>query len=723
MSGRGGRGYSAGMRLGKGITVWAGAAALLATAPARATVPVPMASQPGLTYTETFGDIANWAENFSSGSGANRFGALPAGGTGTIPAATKLTVATTNWTSGSTAGKQKGAGQLVFLTTGSTDNSAALAVDVYLDFSGVNAGTLSFTCEGITNSTGDRRSSLRVYWSTDGAAFTELAAAQVLNVPNGTPATNSVSAVALPAAFNNEAGARLRFYSHNGTGGTTGNRPKLGLDNLTVTATAGSGDYPVATITNLVLTEFAVGYSTRAQTLAGTCNTSAVGRLAWTNALTGESGGCAAVTNWTIPDIFLGVGTNVLTVRATNQAGVASTCRATIYRDMREFIKVMTANLTDRTTNDQMRYIGTSERIFKALQPDVVAIQEWLVTNASRRAYVDAVFGTNYDFYVESYTGSELPNGVISRWPITASGEWNDTQVAGRDFAWATINLPGTQDLRVVSVHMKSGATTSDEATRAKEAAILTNEIRKANWPTSDFLIIAGDFNTPNRNDDSLLTLSNVVTDAAQPADQAGDKDTNLTRAYPYDYVLPNRIFNDCLVPLTLGGFVFPSGVVFDSRIWNPPPSPVQTNDSAGTDMQHLGVMKQFALLTCTDCDDDAMTDSWELGQFGSLTNAGAHTDWDRDGFPDASEFQAGTQPTNAASGLFMQAPQALDASACLVRWDGVGGKRYRILRSTNLLDGFAVIQGGITAAVPVTAFTDAAPPGAVVMYGVGLDP
>ena len=178
---------------------------------------------------------------------------------GTIPAATKLTVATTNWTSGSTAGKQKGAGQLVFLTTGSTDNSAALAVDVYLDFSGVNAGTLSFTCEGITNSTGDRRSSLRVYWSTDGAAFTELAAAQVLNVPNGTPATNSVSAVALPAAFNNEAGARLRFYSHNGTGGTTGNRPKLGLDNLTVTATAGSGDYPVATITNLVLTEFAVG--------------------------------------------------------------------------------------------------------------------------------------------------------------------------------------------------------------------------------------------------------------------------------------------------------------------------------------------------------------------------------------------------------------------------------------------------------------------------------
>src|SRR5258706_9437675 len=40
----------------------------------------------------------------------------------------------------------------------------------------------------------------------------------------------------LPVAFNNSATARLRFYCHNGTGGTTGSRPKISIDNLMVTA-------------------------------------------------------------------------------------------------------------------------------------------------------------------------------------------------------------------------------------------------------------------------------------------------------------------------------------------------------------------------------------------------------------------------------------------------------------------------------------------------------
>ena len=661
---------------------------LFCAAAAQAATPVPMASQPGLAYSETFGDVANWSADFSSGAGANRFAGWPAGGAGTIPTPAKLTIATTNWSSGSTAGKQKGTGQLVLLATGSSDNSAALAVDFFMDFSGVDAGTLSFTWEAINNPTGDRKSSLRVYWSTNGVAFTELAGAQVLNFQNGSPATGTVSAVALPAAFNNHAGARLRFYCHNGTGGTTGNRPKLGLDNMTVTATAGSGDYPTVTITNPSPAEFTVGYSTRTQSFSGLCNTNAVGQLVWTNALTGESGHLAAGTNWTLPDVYLGIGTNVVTVRATNRAGVASGSQAAICRDMREFIKVMTANLTDRTTNNQMRYIATSERIFKALQPDVVAIQEWLVTNASRRAYVDAVFGTNYDYAVESYSGSELPNGVVSRWPITASGEWNDTQVSGRDFAWATINLPGTQDLRVVSVHMKSGSTASDETTRTKEAAILTNEIRKANWPASDFIVIAGDFNTPNRSDDCLKALSNVVTDASQPADQSGDDDTNITRAYPYDYVLPSHLFNNCRVPLTLGGIVFPDGLVFDSRVWNPPPPPVQTNDSEGTDMQHLAVMKQFAILTCTDCDDDGIPDEWEAthGLNTSVNDAGG--DLDEDGMPNRDEYAADTHPGNSNSLLRINRA-AFAGNVWHVDWQG-GSNAHQIIQcSSNLLTGW----------------------------------
>ncbi|MGD9782031.1 MAG: endonuclease/exonuclease/phosphatase family protein [Kiritimatiellia bacterium] len=696
---------------------------LLGAGWAQAATPVPMASQPGLAYAETFGDIANWAADFSSGAGANRFSPLPAGGAGTIPSATLLTTASTNWASGSTGGKQKGSGALLLLSTGKSDNTTSVAVDFFMDFSGVDAGTLGFDWATVDNPTGDRKSSLRVYASVDGASFAELAAAQVLNFQNGTVAGGTVAGVALPASFHNCATARLRFYYHNGIGGTTGNRPKLSLDNLAVTARAAGGNYPTVSITNPATANLEVDFATSNAVVAGVAGTNTTGQLGWTNGLTGEHGWIAAGTNWTLSAIRLAVGTNDVAVRGTNAAGDAAVARATVVRTPHVYFTVMAANLTDRSEADQFRYIATSERIFQGLRPDVVAIQEWLVTNASRRAYVDAVFGTDFDFTVESYSGADIPNGIISRWPIVASGEWADTQVAYRDFAWATIDLPGTQDLHVISVHLQSGSTTTDEATRKKEAAILTNQIRRANWPAADFIVVAGDFNVPSRSDDSLLTLSNVVGDSRQPADQAGDKDTNLTRGAPYDYVLPSHLLNARHATLTVGGIAFPEGMVFDSRIWNPPPAPIQTNDSAGTDMQHLAVMKKFILSTCADCDEDAMPDAWEIGNFGSVTAATAHSDWDGDGFPDAHEYLAGTQPTNRASSLHVKEPLAPTQGAHLVQWDSVPGKRYRILRSTNLLNGFAAIRTGIAADAPVNVFTDLPPQSPTLLYGIGLDP
>lgn len=696
---------------------------LLGAAVAPAATPVSMAGQPGLAYAESFADIANWAADFSSGAGANRFAGLPTNGTVSIPSATRLTTASTNWASGSTGGKQKGSGALLLLCTGSSDNTTSVAVDFFLDFSGVDAGTLGFDWATVDNPTGDRKSSLRVYASVDGAAFSELTGAQVLNFQNGVVAGGTVSGVALPANFHNCATARLRFYVHNGIGGTTGNRPKLSLDNLTVTARAAGGNYPTVAITNPAAANLEVDFATSNVVLAGVAGTNVAGQLAWSNDLTGARGWLAAGTNWTVPDLRLAVGTNGISVRGTNAAGDAAVARTTIVRTPYSYFTVMAANLTDRSESNQFRYIGTSERIFKGLRPDVVAIQEWLVTNASRRAYVDAVFGTNFSFYVEPYSAADIPNGIISRWPIVASGEWADTQVQYRDFAWATIDLPGTQELHVISVHLQSGSATTDEATRKKEAAILTNQIRRANWPASDFIVVAGDFNVPSRSDDSLLTLSNVVSDAHQPADQAGDKDTNLTRGAPYDYVLPSFLLDARHATLTVGGLAFPEGMVFDSRIWNPPPAPIQTNDSAGTDMQHLAVMKKFILSTCADCDEDSLPDAWEIGNYGALTNASAGTDWDHDGFPDLHEYQAGTQPTNRASGLFMKEPLAPAQNAHLVRWDSVAGKRYRVLRSTNLLNGFTAVQTGIAASAPDNVFTDFPPAGATLIYGVGLEP
>ncbi len=210
--------------------------------------PVPMVSQSGLTYTENFADIANWANSASAGSGytvgtgATRWASV-ATGTGTIPNATATTTPTTTFATGaSSAGVQRGSlsgnvpGTLVLLTTGTSDNTTATAVDFLMDYSGTNADSLFFDAATVINSTGNRVGSLRVYWSINGTAFTQLTATNLPFVSTNNVSSSANIRVKLPSAFNNTSTCRLRFYYHNGTGGSSGSRPKISIDNVTVTA-------------------------------------------------------------------------------------------------------------------------------------------------------------------------------------------------------------------------------------------------------------------------------------------------------------------------------------------------------------------------------------------------------------------------------------------------------------------------------------------------------
>lgn len=235
---------------------------------------VPMGSQPGLTYTENFADIANWTNDFTAGSGASAFGSVAVNATGTIPDGVRTTVSSATFAgSGSSGGIQRGslsgnvAGTFVFLSTGTTNNTSSVAADFFMDFTGVNAGTVSFDWAEVNNGSGDRASSLRVYTSTDGSAFTELTGAAVLNLANNVTASGSITTVALPASFNGSSTARLRFYEYNGTGGTTGSRAKISIDNLTVTATSAGTATNTATPTN---TNTATDTPTPTNTPAGT---------------------------------------------------------------------------------------------------------------------------------------------------------------------------------------------------------------------------------------------------------------------------------------------------------------------------------------------------------------------------------------------------------------------------------------------------------------------
>src|SRR5215471_18711570 len=109
-------------------------------------------------------------------------------------------------------------------------------------------------------------------------------------------------------------------------------------------------------------------------------------------------------------------------------------------------VRVMGANLT---SGSGQSYETAGIDIFKGIKPDVVAIQEFRYNSSSStanlRQLVDLAFGTNFSFYCEP--GYNIPNGIVSRWPIIGSGSWDDTQVNDRGFAWARLDIPGTNDL------------------------------------------------------------------------------------------------------------------------------------------------------------------------------------------------------------------------------------------------------------------------------------
>ena len=233
--------------------------------------PVPMSSQPGLTYNENFSDISNWTNNFTAGIGASRWASYPITSGGSANDGKRTTKSSASFVITTAGGIQKGTGNLVFLSTGSTATSEAVAVDLLLDFTGVNAGTLSFNWAAVDNGNGTRPTSLRVFWSIDNIIFTEISAAQIIDIQSVN--SGAITNVALPSNFNNSATARLRFYNHAGTVTGSGSRDKISIDDLTVTATA----IPTTTSWNGTSWSNGLPSTTKEAIIDGTFNTNGTG--------------------------------------------------------------------------------------------------------------------------------------------------------------------------------------------------------------------------------------------------------------------------------------------------------------------------------------------------------------------------------------------------------------------------------------------------------------
>lgn len=261
-------------------------------------------------------------------------------------------------------------------------------------------------------------------------------------------------------------------------------------------------------------------------------------------------------------------------------------------------VRVMAANTTSGT---QQSYEGPGIRIFQGLRPDIVAIQEFQYNSSSAsndlRTLVNTAFGSEFSFYVEP-SGS-IPNGIVSRWPIVAAGAWDDPLVSDRGFAWAQIDLPGTNDLYVISVHLYGSGSASD---RGAEAALIKAHVQTS-FPANAWVVVGGDMNTTARSEAAISTFTTFLSDSPVPTDltSGGNPDTNEPRNKPYDYVLPSAGLATYRVPTVIGAQTFNNGLVFDSSVYNSSytlasVAPVQSGDSHVTGMQHMAVVKDFLI-------------------------------------------------------------------------------------------------------------------------------
>lgn len=356
-------------------------------------------------------------------------------------------------------------------------------------------------------------------------------------------------------------------------------------------------------------------------------------------------------------------------------------------------IRVMAANIS--SGNYQSYDPGHGIRIFQGTDPDIVMIQEFNYGNNTAsdiRSFVDTAFGPTFDYYREA--GAQIPNGVISRYPIIESGEWTDPNVSNRDFAYARIDIPGTPDLWAVSVHFL----TSSTGARSSQASDLVAYI-KQQVPTGDYLIIGGDFNTSSRTESCISTLRQVIiASSPYPADRNGNGNTNASRAKPYDWVLADGDLDPFETAVVIGGSVFQNGLVVDTRVYSPLAeiSPALSGDSGSTNMQHMAVIRDFLV-------------PGDGGGGGGGVDAGvpdAGVPVDSGGGGTASVFLneiLANEPGSSTSGEFVEVVNTGSGAADLSGWtlsDAVG-TRHTFAAGTSLAAGTAVVVFGSASGIP----------------------
>jgi hypothetical protein len=97
-------------------------------------------------------------------------------------------------------------------------------------------------------------------------------------------------------------------------------------------------------------------------------------------------------------------------------------------------------------------------------------------------------------------------------------------------------------------------------------------------------------------------------------------------------------------------------------------------------------------------------TPHWWLDDHSLATDL---TDTDGDGLAAWQEYITGTDPTQASSGLTLNPDVQPLESGFVVRWPSETSRFYDLHSSTNLTEGFRILEAGIAATPPQNTYTD----------------
>ena len=255
-------------------------------------------------------------------------------------------------------------------------------------------------------------------------------------------------------------------------------------------------------------------------------------------------------------------------------------------------IRFLAANLT--SGEDQSYDEGEGIRLMKAMKPDIVLIQEFNYYKNTIESFVKSTFGEDFVYYRGK---GNLPNGIISRYPIVEAGGWTSNKVSDRKWDWAVIDIPGDSDLLAVSVHLYTAAN-EEEMTPLRQKIEQKIAKDKKNY----YIMLGGDFNQPSWNPIREHLSSMFVVGSSYnhwPMDQNGRVKTNASRYKQLDYLLCSPDLCALETPVVIGDRSYPKGHVLDSRVYSKLGEladipPVKANDSGAHKMQHMAVIRDF---------------------------------------------------------------------------------------------------------------------------------